>query len=42
MKVSTQTRIDLRLGALEQRREKTPALKQAMMQELLTGRTRLV
>ena len=27
---------------LEQRREKTRALKQAMMQELLTGRTRLV
>jgi len=26
---------------LEQRREKTRALKQAMMQELLTGRTRL-
>jgi hypothetical protein len=27
---------------LEQRREKTRALKQAMMQELLTGRKRLV
>jgi hypothetical protein len=27
---------------LELRREKTRALKQAMMQELLTGRTRLV
>jgi len=27
---------------LEQRREKTRALKQAMLQELLTGRTRLV
>jgi hypothetical protein len=27
---------------LEQRREKTRALKQAMMQELLTGKTRLV
>ena len=26
---------------LEQRREKTRALKQAMMQELLAGRTRL-
>ena len=25
-----------------QRREKTRALKQAMMQELLTGRTRLI
>jgi type I restriction enzyme S subunit len=30
------------LAALEQRREKTLALKQGMMQELLTGRTRLV
>jgi type I restriction enzyme S subunit len=30
------------LVALEARREKTRALKQAMMQELLTGRTRLV
>jgi type I restriction enzyme S subunit len=30
------------LAALEQRREKTRALKQAMMQELLTGRTRLI
>ena len=30
------------LRALEQRREKTRALKQAMMQELLTGRIRLV
>jgi len=28
--------------ALEQRREKTRVLKQGMMQELLTGRTRLV
>jgi type I restriction enzyme S subunit len=26
----------------DQRRDKTRALKQAMMQELLTGRTRLV
>jgi len=34
--------IDAELTALEQRREKTRALKQAMMQELLTGRTRLV
>jgi type I restriction enzyme S subunit len=33
---------DMDLAALEQRREKTRALKQAMMQELLTGRTRLV
>ena len=30
------------LAGLEHRREKTRALKQAMMQELLTGRTRLV
>ncbi len=30
-----------RLAALEQRREKTRAIKQAMMQELLTGKTRL-
>ena len=34
--------MDGELGKLEQRREKTRALKQAMMQELLTGRTRLV
>jgi type I restriction enzyme S subunit len=34
--------IDDELSALEQRREKTRELKQAMMQELLTGRTRLV
>lgn len=30
------------LAALEQRREKTRALKQAMMEELLTGKTRLI
>ena len=36
------TEMDAELAALEQRREKTHALKQAMMQELLTGRTRLV
>jgi type I restriction enzyme S subunit len=36
------TDMDAELAALEQRREKTHALKQAMMQELLTGRTRLV
>lgn len=35
------TEMDLELVGLEQRREKTRALKQAMMQELLTGRTRL-
>ncbi len=34
--------MDAELSALEARREKTVALKQAMMQELLTGRTRLV
>jgi type I restriction enzyme S subunit len=34
--------MDAEIVALEQRREKTRALKQAMMQELLTGRTRLV
>jgi len=34
--------MDLELAALEQRREKTRALKQGMMQELLTGRTRLI
>lgn len=33
--------MDLELAALEQRRNKTRALKQGMMQELLTGRTRL-
>ena len=36
------TEMDAELVALERRREKTRALKQAMMQELLTGRTRLV
>jgi type I restriction enzyme S subunit len=34
--------MDAELAALEARREKTRALKQAMMQELLTGKTRLV
>ena len=34
--------IDAEVTALEARREKTRALKQGMMQELLTGRTRLV
>ncbi|HXK27699.1 MAG TPA: restriction endonuclease subunit S [Candidatus Binatia bacterium] len=33
--------MDVELAALEQRRDKTRALKQGMMQELLTGRTRL-
>lgn len=36
------TDMDAELTALEQRREKTRLLKQGMMQELLTGRTRLV
>lgn len=36
------TEMDAELSALETRREKTRALKQGMMQELLTGRTRLV
>ena len=36
------TEMDGELAVLEQRREKTRALKQAMMQELLTGRIRLV
>jgi type I restriction enzyme S subunit len=34
--------MDVDLSALEQRRDKTCALKQGMMQELLTGSTRLV
>ena len=34
--------MDAELAALEARRDKTRALKQAMTQELLTGRTRLV
>ena len=34
--------MDAELSALEDRLEKTRALKQAMMQELLTGKTRLV
>jgi len=36
------TDMDAELAALEQRRDKTRAVKQAMMQELLTGRIRLV
>ena len=36
------TDMDAEITALEARRTKTRALKQAMMQELLTGRTRLV
>lgn len=34
--------MDVEIAALEQKRDKTRALKQGMMQELLTGRTRLV
>lgn len=34
--------MDAEIATLEQRREKTRALKQGMMQELLTGKTRLV
>ena len=36
------TEMDTELVSLEKRRDKTRALKRAMMQELLTGRTRLV
>lgn len=36
------TDMDAELAALEQRLAKTRARKQGMMQELLTGRTRLV
>jgi len=34
--------MDVEIEAMEQRRAKTADLKQAMMQELLTGKTRLV
>jgi type I restriction enzyme S subunit len=34
--------MDAEIAALEARREKTRAVKQGMMQELLTGRVRLV
>lgn len=34
--------MDTEISALEARRDKTRALKQAMMQELLTGKTRLI
>jgi type I restriction enzyme S subunit len=36
------TDMDAEIVALEHRREKTRALKQGMMQELLTGKTRLL
>ena len=34
--------MDVKLIALESRRDKIRSIKQAMMQELLTGKTRLV
>jgi type I restriction enzyme, S subunit len=34
--------MDADLTALEQQRDKTQALKQGMMQQLLTGKTRLI
>lgn len=40
--VEVLTDMDAEISALVQRREKTRALKQAMMQELLTGKTRLI
>lgn len=36
------TDMDAEITAIEQRRDKTQALKQGMMQELLTGKTRLI
>jgi type I restriction enzyme S subunit len=36
------TDMEAELAALEQRQAKTRALKQGMMQELLTGKTRLL
>jgi type I restriction enzyme S subunit len=39
---SVLTDMDAELSALEARRDKTRALKQGMMQELLTGKTRLL
>lgn len=34
--------MDIEIAALEQKRDKTRLLKQGMMQELLTGRIRLI
>jgi type I restriction enzyme, S subunit len=34
--------MDVAIAVLEQRRNKTHDIKQAMMQELLTGKTRLI
>lgn len=39
---SVLTDMDAEISALEQRRNKTKFVKQGMMQELLTGTTRLV
>ncbi len=39
---SVLTDMDAEIEALERRREKTKAIKQGMMQALLTGRVRLV
>ena len=36
------TDMDAEIAALEQRRDKTRAIKQGVMQQLLTGRVRLV
>ena len=41
-KLEAVTQLNAELAMLEQRQAKTRALKQGMMQELLTGRTRLV
>jgi len=40
--VTTLSDMDVEIVALEHKRDKTIALKQGMMQELLTGRTRLI
>ena len=40
--ISILSDIDAEIAALEQRRDKTHAIKQGMMQQLLTGRVRLV
>ena len=39
---STLSDMDEELGTLETKREKARAIKQGMMQELLTGRVRLI
>ncbi len=40
--VSILSDMDAEIAALEARRDKTKDIKQAMMQELLTGRIRLI